>query len=287
MGRKDKFTVDYFLHKCNHGKTIFILENRFGNNGYAVWFKTLELLGASRNHFIDCRNTTDWEFMSAKMQVEPDKLQQIYDLLASLNTIDSELWLNKIVWSENFIDNLSDVYARRTNKCMNKSDLCKHLSIECKPKSSSPAISGNRKTTTVLNSTVLNSTLVNTAFEKFWNLYDYKKNRPDCELLWIGKNKTKQGNFITDELRTLIMNVLPKYVTNTYKDDRYPGRQHPKTYLYNECWNDEVIVTGRVVEEKKIYHWACPNCENDKGFETDMDDCLSYCDTCKEERVRK
>ncbi len=94
MGRKDKFIVDYFPHNCNHGKTIFILESRFGNNGYAVWFKTLELLGASNNHFIDCRKTTDWEYMSAKMQVEPDRLQQIYNLLANLKAIDQELWEN-------------------------------------------------------------------------------------------------------------------------------------------------------------------------------------------------
>ena len=38
---------------------------------------------------------------------------------------------------------------------------------------------------------------------------------------------------------------------------------------------------------KKIYHWICPKgCEADKGFKTDMDDCLSYCDVCKEERIR-
>ena len=167
MGRKDKFTVDYFPHNCNHGKTIFILETRFGNNGYAVWFKTLELLGSSNNHFIDCRNTTDWEFMSAKMQVEPDRLQQIYNLLANLKAIDQDLWEHKIIWSQKFIDNLEDVYSRRTSICMNKDSLCKHLSIKCKRKSANRRIDVSRNTQTKLNNTKLNNTKVlsNTKFK--------------------------------------------------------------------------------------------------------------------------
>lgn len=158
MGRKEKFTVDYFPHNCNSGKTIFILESRFGNNGYAVWFKTLELLGVSNNHFVDCRNTTDWEFMSAKMQVEPNTLQQIYDLLASLNAIDSDLWEHKIIRSQNFIDNLDDVYLRRHSKCMDKSDLCKRLLIKCKQKPTSSRIDVNRNPQTKLNYTKLKKT---------------------------------------------------------------------------------------------------------------------------------
>ena len=160
MGRKDKFTVDYFPHNCTNGKTIFILESRFGNNGYAVWFKTLELLGSSNNHFIDCRNTTDWEFMSAKMQIEPDRLQQIYNLLANLKAIDQDLWEHKIIWSQKFIDNLEDVYSRRTNICMNKSDICKHLLIKCGQKSINKKINVSRNSQTKLNYTKQKKTIV-------------------------------------------------------------------------------------------------------------------------------
>jgi len=45
MARPNKQGVDYFPHFVNHGKTMFILEEKFGNNGYAFWFKLLELLG--------------------------------------------------------------------------------------------------------------------------------------------------------------------------------------------------------------------------------------------------
>jgi hypothetical protein len=47
MARPTKQTVDYFPHDCHHGQTIYILEKRFGNDGYAFWFNLLELLGSS------------------------------------------------------------------------------------------------------------------------------------------------------------------------------------------------------------------------------------------------
>lgn len=129
MGRKNKNVADYFPHYCTSGKTIFILEKRFGNDGYAVWFKTLELLGASENHFYDCRNEDEWEFLSAKMHIETDLCKQIFDLLAKLGAINQVLWQHKIIWSENFVANLDTLYSRRKNICMNFSELCTFFGI--------------------------------------------------------------------------------------------------------------------------------------------------------------
>ena len=47
MSRPRKAVVDYFPHYVNHGKTLFILEQKYGNDGYAFWFKLLEMLGGS------------------------------------------------------------------------------------------------------------------------------------------------------------------------------------------------------------------------------------------------
>jgi hypothetical protein len=33
-GRKEKQTADYFPHMATSGKTLFILESSFGNDGY-------------------------------------------------------------------------------------------------------------------------------------------------------------------------------------------------------------------------------------------------------------
>lgn len=136
-GRKDKNTVDYFPHFCSSGKTLYIVENKFGNDGYAVWFKTLEMLGSTDNHFIDCRDTASWEFMQAKMHLTSDTLQRIYDTLANLGAINQELWMKRVIWSENFIKNVADVYTRRKSKLYSFEDICKQLFNLCQHKSGS------------------------------------------------------------------------------------------------------------------------------------------------------
>jgi hypothetical protein len=157
-GRKDKNTVDYFPHYCNSGKTMFILENKYGNDGYATWFKILEMLGSSENHYIDCRNISDWEFIQAKVRVSSEVLSDILYTLANLDAINKELWDNKVIWSSNFIENISDAYLRRNNKCMQFDDLCKHLSIKCKQKCKSSDNKADINTQTKVYNTILDET---------------------------------------------------------------------------------------------------------------------------------
>ncbi len=65
MARPKKQVVDYFPHVCSQGKTMFILEQKYGNNGYAFWFKLLELLGDAPGHFLDINDGGTWEFIQA------------------------------------------------------------------------------------------------------------------------------------------------------------------------------------------------------------------------------
>ena len=125
MARKGKNVVDYFPHFVNHGKTIYVLQKKFGNDGYAVLFKTFELLGDTENHFYDCRNEAEWEFLLARMDVEPDKCKQILDTIAKMQVIDPFLWNKGVIYSDNFVKNLEVVYARRTNKLLSYEEILK------------------------------------------------------------------------------------------------------------------------------------------------------------------
>jgi hypothetical protein len=113
MARPKKNTVDYFPHKCVSGKTIFILEQEFGNDGYAFWFKLLEQLGTKEGHYIDCNNATELRFLQAKTRLSGEMTIKILDLLAELEAIDQELWSKRIIWSQNFVDGVAGVYANR------------------------------------------------------------------------------------------------------------------------------------------------------------------------------
>ena len=114
MGRPAKETVDYFPHYVKSGRTIFILESKFGNDGYAFWFKLLEVLGESEGHYYDCSISNNWEYLLARTRCSEDVTEGIIDTLLSLGKIDRKLWQDKrIIWCHNFVENLSGLYRMR------------------------------------------------------------------------------------------------------------------------------------------------------------------------------
>jgi hypothetical protein len=111
--RPQKTTVDYFPHRTTSGKTIAILENLYGNNGYAAWFKILELLGATQGHFYDFSTSFGLQFLAAKIGVSVTETTAILNTCSELEAIDPEMHADGIIWSQNFVDGLEGVYAKR------------------------------------------------------------------------------------------------------------------------------------------------------------------------------
>ena len=221
-GRKDKNTVDYFPHFVESGKSLFIIESKF-DNGYKLWFKTLELLGKSENHFIDLRDDMDLLFLISKLKTTEQELTSFYDLLAKLNSIDTELWENKIIFSENFSENIKDAYKRRLNKCMNKSQICEYLSIKCKNNSNSSLQKSTKKSK--VEKSKVNKTI---EFDIFWNLYDKKiGDKNGCIKKW-GK--------LAEKTQLKIIEILPEW-KNQFQDKQF--QPYPATFLNQERWNDE------------------------------------------------
>ena len=110
MARPLKQTVDYFPHDshASDSKTLFILESKFGNDGYAFWFKLLELLASSEGHVYDVRNPVAWEFLLAKTRIDNDRADKMMSLLVDLEAIDKELWSQRVIWVQNLVDRISD-----------------------------------------------------------------------------------------------------------------------------------------------------------------------------------
>lgn len=114
MARPTKETVDYYPHFVKGGRTIFILESRYGNDGYAFWFKLLEILGDAEGHYYDCSIPNNWAYLLAKTRCSEDTAKDIINTLLALGKIDSKLWESKqVIWCQHFVDNVSSVYKMR------------------------------------------------------------------------------------------------------------------------------------------------------------------------------
>ena len=118
MARPKKQTVDYFPHDTDASdkRTLSIIQSKYGNDGYAFWYKMLQLLGRSPGHYYDYNNLANLEFLCAKThQKDTETILNILATLASLDAIDAELHKQKVIWCQNFVDGVADAYHRTTS----------------------------------------------------------------------------------------------------------------------------------------------------------------------------
>tara|TARA_Y100000310_G_scaffold339782_1_gene433551 strand:- start:1548 stop:2255 length:708 start_codon:yes stop_codon:yes gene_type:complete len=114
MPRQRKQTADYFPHMAVHGKTMYIIESKFGVPGYAFWFKLLELLCITPGHCYYCNTVEETAFLTAKTGfTDTETALSVLDTLASLGAIDQELWEDKGIWCQHLVDNLASMYKKR------------------------------------------------------------------------------------------------------------------------------------------------------------------------------
>ncbi|MEJ2658705.1 MAG: DUF4373 domain-containing protein [Desulfobacterales bacterium] len=119
MARPKEFRAKYFPHECQlpTNGTVALLEDRFGNDGYAVWFKTLQMLGRAENHYLDLRNVLRWRGYLKECNVSEQTALDILDDLVVLDAIDADLWKkHKIIWCYNFIYKALDELYRRKDE---------------------------------------------------------------------------------------------------------------------------------------------------------------------------
>ena len=71
-----------------------------------------------------------------------------------------------------------------------------------------------------------------TEFERWWEIYDYRKARTVAERAWLK---------IDTSLYSEILEHSEQLVKVTHKDGTFPSRPYPATYLNQRRWEDEII----------------------------------------------
>ena len=116
MSNKPKKTVDWFPHKCLYKDSMKIVENTWREKGYACWFKLLERLGATEDHYLHMESDRKkLMLLWSEAGLSPEDGKNVMDLFAHLGMIDEALYIQGTVWSQNFIDGISVVYSKRSN----------------------------------------------------------------------------------------------------------------------------------------------------------------------------
>lgn len=126
-GRPSKLTVEYFAHFIGDGKKMFYIENKYKNDGYATWYKILETLAQTDNHFIDLSESVELMFLASKCNISESLLIEIIEDIVKLGEFDSDLWKIRVIWCQKFIDHVQTAYIKRSNECITRGQLIKIL----------------------------------------------------------------------------------------------------------------------------------------------------------------
>lgn len=129
MAREQRKDVDYFPHDCTHGRKMHIIETKYGNDGYATWFKLLEQLGKAKNHFIDISDEMTLMFLTSTFKIDEEKTIAILTDLSKLGAIDKFIFDEyKVIYSQKFCDSIEDAYRNRKGKIIQYSAILDEIS---------------------------------------------------------------------------------------------------------------------------------------------------------------
>lgn len=118
MARPESNTVTYYPHIVGEGKKMYFIDKKYGNDGYATWFKILDKLAVTDFHYLDLNKEEELMFLASKCNVSEDVLLNIISDLVKLGKFDKDLWESKVIWDQSFIDSIQEAYKKRNNNCI-------------------------------------------------------------------------------------------------------------------------------------------------------------------------
>ena len=131
VGRPPKYDAEYFPHYCNHNRTLEIIVDKHGNEGYGFCYRLQELLGKTPRHGYDASSELKYEYLLSKTGVKHEKADEIITLLCEFGELDGNLWKeSKVIWWYSFVESLKELYKRRKNQLPQQKDFMFSLSLE-------------------------------------------------------------------------------------------------------------------------------------------------------------
>jgi hypothetical protein len=118
MGRQEKHSVDYFPFFVKRGKTLNILQNKYGLEGIGFFTNLMRFLAETPDHYYCIKEEYDKLNLFSEIGIKDDeKGLDMIDLMVRTGKLDEALWKNhKVIVCEAFIESLEEAYKRRSNK---------------------------------------------------------------------------------------------------------------------------------------------------------------------------
>lgn len=116
MGRPERHDADYFPFYVKDGKTLFILESKYGLQGIGFFTNLMRFLTRQTDHHICLKEESDRLYFFAQIRCPEDLGMDMIGLMVKTGKLDIKLWNeNMVIVSQDLLDSLRDAYKNRNN----------------------------------------------------------------------------------------------------------------------------------------------------------------------------
>jgi hypothetical protein len=118
MGRPERHDVDYFPFFAKRGKTLNILQSKYGLEGIGFFTNLMRLLALTPDHYYCIKEEEDRLNFFAEIGIqEEEKCMAIIELMVKTKKLDKRLWEDhRVIVCEAFLESLKEAYRNRVNQ---------------------------------------------------------------------------------------------------------------------------------------------------------------------------
>ena len=217
MGRHSKKDVEYFPFYAKDGRTLHILEGKYACKGTGFFTNVFRFLCGRPDHHFSIEDECDRMWFFSETKCDEEAGMDMLNIMAITGKIDKELWKNKIIASQDFLDSVSGAYKNRINEITTLSKIREFYGItyvrntqegELPEEEIAPSCDVGVETDVRNGHTIINYTILKNIFD-FWNEQEIIKHR-DIEKYRPNINSALK-KYTEEEIITAIKNYVAVY----------------------------------------------------------------------------
>ena len=128
MARPERRDADYFPFYAKDGRTLHILENKYGCKGTGFFTNVMRFLTLQENHFFCISNESDKLYFFSKCKCDEESGMAMLNIMSKTCKIHASLWVSyAVIASQDLLDSLFDAYRNRKNAIITIPEILKRV----------------------------------------------------------------------------------------------------------------------------------------------------------------
>jgi len=129
-----KNTVEYFPFFARDGKTLYVLQRKYGLAGIGFFTQIMRWLAQAPSHYYEYNDEYDKDRLNEFIGMSELDVRAMISDMVQTGKVDRELWEDRgVIYSQDFVDSLEMLYRRRRSEMPTRelvleetASLCRH-----------------------------------------------------------------------------------------------------------------------------------------------------------------